>query len=561
MKTWHCLVLATSVAMAGCASKPVNFTPADPEMMQEWQVEGSMKIEQDGHTYKTYFTWTQFADKYELELRPDSTVGPVAATLRGSAGGGEVTLQPGEAHSQVTEAVEAAVKNRLPLENFGFWLRGLPATGEAKMKESGVRTLESMDDSGWHLKYGDFMQLGTYAIPEEIDITGKSLEVSLEMVRGEPGYLTSTCSHELNTGESSAAAGAPSAIAGNTASAPAPVGETQVDGAAVVANLVPANGEAPLPQWVNDKEFCDQLKKIHGTIPEPRVGLYGPDSMMWKISRPAISGAWGAGRALLLQTAHPWVTAGIDEHSIVREDPMLRARRTFINIFTMIYGSMPQVMASANLVHKTHNAVTGEIPYEAGAFKKHSEYRANEVYAMIWVHATLWDTLVRMYEEMEEPLTREEKDRFYEETKLFAMLFGIPRDALPPDWDSFMAYNQAMWESPQLTVTPAARKLKEDLFHARSLWLVVPLYAQEIITARNLPPRIREGYGMDYGWWEKLNYTMFKSSAILTNWVLPKSMEYNPVYLEAQARLHGERVGYLQRKAISVGLERERLVN
>lgn len=553
MKTWQMLALGASFLLSGCASKPVNFTPADPEMMQEWQVEGAMRIDDDDASYKTYFTWTQYGDRFVLELRPESTVGAVATTVRGTQGSVDLALTAGDAHFDNAAVMETLIRKKLPLEHFGFWLRGLPATENAQLTESGVRTLSEMKEGPWQLEFGDFMQLGSYQMPEDITIKGKQLEIALEMVRGEPGYLSHCCFNESPKGVAS--------IGTATANGPAQFEDTPVDAAAIVEKLVPSNGMAPLPQWVNDQEFCEQLNKLHGGIPDARIGLYGPDSMMWKVARPAISGAWGAGRALLLQTAHPWVTAGIDEHSIVREDPMLRARRTFVNIFTMIYGSMPQVMASANLVHKSHKSIKGEIPYQAGAFKKHSEYRANEINAMIWVHATLWETLVTMYEEMEAPLTAEEKERFYEETKLFAMLFGIPRDALPPDWNSFLAYNHAMWNSPQLTVTPAAVKLKEDLFTARSYWLIVPLWAQEIISARNLPPRLRDAYGMEYGWWEQVNYGIFKSGATLTGWLLPKSMEYNPVYLEAEARLRGERVGYLQRKAIALAMEKERLVN
>lgn len=172
--------------------------------------------------------------------------------------------------------------------------------------------------------------------------------------------------------------------------------------------------------------------------------------MMWKLSRAGMPGAFGAGRALLLQLAHPWVTASIDEHSVVRDDPLGRARRTFQHVGTMVYGSMPQVMTSANQVRDIHEEIEGEVPMDSGAFKRGSEYRANEVAAMIWVHATLWETLAYMYEKMEGELTQAEKDQFYEETKLFAMLFGVPEQALPKDWNAFMAYNRAMWASPSL---------------------------------------------------------------------------------------------------------------
>lgn len=556
MKAWKLLAVSASVLMQGCASQALNFTPADPEMMQEWQVEGSMSIEGKDAEHATFFTWTQVGDQYVLELKPESPTGSVSATIKGSQGSNAVTVMANDAHSEKTAAMEKRVSQLLPLEYFGFWLRGMQATEEAQVTESSVRTIEALEEDGWQVQYGSYMHLGSYQMPEEIRIRGKELDIEMKVVRGEPGYLSHCCFNDSPKGLS-----ANTSINVATSQGPATIADKTVDGAAVVEQLVPSTGMAPLPRWVNDQEFCEQLKKIHGGVPDPKIGLYGPDSMMWKIARPVVSGSWGAGRALLLQTAHPWVTAGIDEHSIVREDPMLRARRTFVNIFTMVYGSMPQVMASANLVHKSHNSIKGEIPYEAGAFKKHSEYRANEISAMIWVHATLWDTLVMMYEEMEAPLTAEEKERFYEETKLFAMLFGIPRDALPPDWNSFMAYNRAMWNSSQLTVTDATINLKNDLFTARSLWLVVPLWAQEIITAHNMPPRLREAYGMDYGWWEKMNYSLMKSGAKVTEWLLPKSLEYNPVYHEAQARLRGERVGYLQRKAIAVAMEKERLVN
>jgi len=51
--------------------------------------------------------------------------------------------------------------------------------------------------------------------------------------------------------------------------------------------------------------------------------------MMWKITRDIRAGAFGAGRALLLQIAHPWITRAIDEHSTVRNDPLERLRKQY----------------------------------------------------------------------------------------------------------------------------------------------------------------------------------------------------------------------------------------
>jgi uncharacterized protein (DUF2236 family) len=362
------------------------------------------------------------------------------------------------------------------------------------------------------------------------------------MVRAETAYLTHPCGQNVSPTELEAE---PENTAGQDA----------------VRQLVPSDGSPPIPRWVDEAAFCRQLVKIHGKIPDARVGLYGPDSMMWKLSRAGMPGAFGAGRALLLQLAHPWVTASIDEHSVVRDDPLGRARRTFQHVGTMVFGSMPQVMTSANQVRDIHEEIEGEVPMDSGAFQRGSEYRANEVAAMIWVHATLWETLAYMYEKMEGELTQEEKDQFYEETKLFAMLFGVPEPALPADWNAFMEYNRAMWASPQLTVEENGLRLKEDLFDPRSIWMIFPLWVQEQVTAANLPPRIRDEFEMKYGWWQKFNNAWIMSGATVAQWMLPKSLERNPLYHEANARLEGKRVGAYNQFLIEALLDKERLVN
>ena len=57
--------------------------------------------------------------------------------------------------------------------------------------------------------------------------------------------------------------------------------------------------------------------------PDPFLGFYGPDSMMWRINREAV--LLGAGPcALLLQIAHPSVARGVAEHSTFESDPFSR---------------------------------------------------------------------------------------------------------------------------------------------------------------------------------------------------------------------------------------------
>jgi uncharacterized protein (DUF2236 family) len=52
-------------------------------------------------------------------------------------------------------------------------------------------------------------------------------------------------------------------------------------------------------------------------VPDP--GLFGPDSVTWRIHREDAL-LLGGGRALIMQVAHPLVAAGVGEHSRYRED-------------------------------------------------------------------------------------------------------------------------------------------------------------------------------------------------------------------------------------------------
>lgn len=285
--------------------------------------------------------------------------------------------------------------------------------------------------------------------------------------------------------------------------------------------------------------FEAQLALATSKVKDPEVGLFGPDSMMWRLSRHALFGAHGSGRALLLQIAHPWVTRGVDEHSNTRADPLGRAKRTFTSVLSIVYGNLDQATKYARAVHNIHSRIQGQMDYEAGAFGEGTRYQANEAHALLWVHATLWDTTVMMYELFRRPLTQEEKDQFYEETRLFAYMFGIPDEILPPDWNAFMEYNQAMWNSDQLTVTDATRELTSFLFDPLHFTLAPAMTWLKIATAATLPARLREDFGLQYGKKEKLLFAGGRKILSVAEPAAPGIIRNGPAYIEATRRIRG----------------------
>jgi uncharacterized protein (DUF2236 family) len=283
--------------------------------------------------------------------------------------------------------------------------------------------------------------------------------------------------------------------------------------------------------------------------------------MMWRIGRCHLATELGSGRALLLQIAHPWVTQAVDHHSRTRHDPIGRARRTFTSVLSMTFGSVDLAIAAAMRVHAVHNRIAGTLEYSAGGFIQGEEYRANEAHALLWVHATLWDSAVRMYELVVEPLSPADKERFYVETKRFAALFGIPGALLPAKWADFVAYNEYMWQSDQLAVTPAALELTRFLFKPLVPGLGPLMNSMKLVTSATLPPRLREAFKLPYDETTPERFERVVRRMRYLHRVLPDRLRYSPTYFEALARLAGRRSDVLTRVATRVTLGRWHLVS
>ena len=251
------------------------------------------------------------------------------------------------------------------------------------------------------------------------------------------------------------------------------------------------------PIFVSSDEFELQINKLRSAAGDPSAGFFGPTSLTWRIGREAAL-FLGAGRALLLQLAHPWVATSIAEHSRTLVDRVGRFHRTFDLTFTMIFGTRDQAIGTARRLHRRHATIRGILPQAVGPFAKGSAYRANEVAALRWVHSSLNDTSIVVHDLLFPPLTKEERERFYAESRISAALFGVPQSLMPKHRSDFVAYNEAMLSSDVLAVGEAALATARAIFAPQGTGLRPPQWYRDL-TAHLLPPRLRDAFELDYG--------------------------------------------------------------
>lgn len=88
-------------------------------------------------------------------------------------------------------------------------------------------------------------------------------------------------------------------------------------------------------------------------------GLFGPDSVIWRVHGDFTSMMCGGISALLLQMLHPAALAGVWDHSNFREDMMGRLRRTSQFIAVTTYGNSQDAQTLIDRVKRIHLKVSG----------------------------------------------------------------------------------------------------------------------------------------------------------------------------------------------------------
>jgi uncharacterized protein (DUF2236 family) len=278
---------------------------------------------------------------------------------------------------------------------------------------------------------------------------------------------------------------------------------------------------------------------------DPCAGIFGPSSISWRVNREAAL-FLGAGRASLLQLAHPWVATALDQHSNLRSDPLARFHGTFRVVFTMIFGTLAQALAASRHLFHLHTRIVGEIPASVAVYPQGARYQANEVNALLWVYATLIESALLAHDAVLPPLAIDQRETYYAESKIMAALFGIPSEALPADWSAFEAYNRAMLTSGMLGVNALSRDMAHRVLHGRGSWVPVPGWYRAF-TAASLPEQLRNEFKLPYGELEinSANRACVRLPRIYRH--LPAALRFVGPFHEANARLRGQRASPLTR--------------
>ncbi|MBD2838689.1 DUF2236 domain-containing protein [Pseudomonas sp. JM0905a] len=174
--------------------------------------------------------------------------------------------------------------------------------------------------------------------------------------------------------------------------------------------------------------------------PKGDPGLFGPDSVTWKVHGDFTTMMIGGISALLLQMLHPLALSGVWDHSNFRADMLGRLRRTGQFISGTTYGTRKDAEWLIDKVRTIHLQVAGTAP-------DGRPYAASDPALLTWVHVAEVSCFLKSHLRYLNPhLSGEDQDRYYAEIALVAERLGASN--VPKSRQEVADYLEAM--RPQL---------------------------------------------------------------------------------------------------------------
>ncbi|MFT4123666.1 MAG: oxygenase MpaB family protein [Microbacteriaceae bacterium] len=196
-----------------------------------------------------------------------------------------------------------------------------------------------------------------------------------------------------------------------------------------------------------------------------------------------------AGRALLLQLAHPAIGRGVARHSRFAQDPLARLHGTLAYVYAVAAGTPEDVAAVRRVVDRAHAPVRGP------------GYSATDPELQLWVAATLYDSAVDIHARVFGPPG--EPEALYREYARLGSALQMPEELWPADRAAFAGYWQAQLAA--LAVDDEVRAVQRMLLPERGRpaaslpgWLRPLLPGVRELTAHLLPAPVRELFAIEW---------------------------------------------------------------
>lgn len=232
-------------------------------------------------------------------------------------------------------------------------------------------------------------------------------------------------------------------------------------------------------------------------------GIFGPDSVTWKVYRYPTSMTVGFTRTALTEMFDPLVVASVAGSGSLRKRADDRYDRTLEYTAALVFGDSAAAAGAANTLMRIHSRISGTDPVTG------QTYEPNDPAGQLWIHLTQWQSVLNVYERFGPGrLSAEEERQYWAECAIAAQFQTIDPADVPRSSAEMRAYYQRV--GPSLVISETAVEHARLILDGSNLalrglprpWaLMSPLVHQLLrrATIATLPRWIRTAIGVHQG--------------------------------------------------------------
>ncbi|MBH3345362.1 DUF2236 domain-containing protein [Pseudomonas parafulva] len=229
--------------------------------------------------------------------------------------------------------------------------------------------------------------------------------------------------------------------------------------------------------------------------PKGDPGLFGPNSISWRVHGDFPSMLVGGISALMLQLLHPLALAGVWDHSNFRHDLIGRLRRTSQFISGTTFGATEDAHWLIEKVRRIHLQVEGTA-------LDGRPYAASDPHLLTWVHVAEVSSFLAAHLRYRNPrLSLADQDAYYQEIALIAERLGA--HDVPRSRREVAHYLHEM--RPQLSCDARSQEVIGILLNAPAPSRLAKPVGKLMLHAgiELLPQWAQQQLGLEQGHWQK----------------------------------------------------------
>ena len=218
-----------------------------------------------------------------------------------------------------------------------------------------------------------------------------------------------------------------------------------------------------------DRTLAKIAKKVRqrGVSPHEDYGLYGPDSVAWRVWGYPTSLSIGFQRAVVVEELDPFLLASVATTNKVRTQARIRYDHTIRYFATVAFADSRSVVKASEVLMRVHSKAVGIEPISG------QRYDANDPDSQLWILLTGWHSVLYAYEKYGPgKLSPEDEREYWEACAVAAELQTCDPDKVPRSREGIREYYEQV--RPRLAASEETQAMMEHLLNAEVMFPPLP---------------------------------------------------------------------------------------